>query len=136
LDKCRLTGNKEVSFELIVSKRLLESHVFSQLDTFFARNLEYRELFMAKVDIYTKAYCPFCTHAIALLEHKLAVHPSLQVDEINIGGDMMLREKMIERSNGGYTVPQIFIDDVHVGGCDQLVALEMNQQLDAMLTNN
>lgn len=91
---------------------------------------------MAKVDIYTKAYCPYCTHAITLLKHKLAAHPSLQVDEINIGGDMSLREKMIERSGGGYTVPQIFIDDVHVGGCDQLVALEMNKQLDALLVAN
>ena len=91
---------------------------------------------MAKVDIYTKAYCPYCTRAIALLEHKSAVHPSLQVDEINIGGDMALREKMIERSRGSYTVPQIFIDDVHVGGCDELIALEMNQQLDALLAAN
>ena len=91
---------------------------------------------MAKVDIYTKAYCPYCTHAITLLKHKLAAHPLLQVDEINIGRDMALREKMIERSGGGYTVPQIFIDDVHVGGCDQLVALEMNKQLDALLAAN
>ncbi len=90
---------------------------------------------MAKVDIYTKAYCPFCTRAIALLEHKLTTHPSLKVDEIDIGGNMALREKMIERSNGGYTVPQIFINDVHVGGCDQLVALEMNQALDALLAD-
>ncbi len=88
---------------------------------------------MAKVDIYTKAYCPFCTHAIALLEDKLSVHPLVQVEKISIDGDMQLREKMIERSNGGYTVPQIFIDDVHVGGCDQLVALERNNQLDALL---
>jgi len=91
---------------------------------------------MAKVDIYTKAYCPYCTRAIALLEHKQAEHPSLQIDEIDIGGDMTLREKMIERSGGGYTVPQIFIDGVHVGGCDELVALEMNKQLDAMLAAN
>jgi len=91
---------------------------------------------MAKVDIYTKAYCPFCTRAMALLEQKQATHPLLQVDEINIGSDMALREKMIERSNGGYTVPQIFIDDVHVGGCDQLVSLEINQALDALLAAN
>ncbi len=91
---------------------------------------------MAKVDIYTKAYCPFCTRAIALLEHKLAAHPTLQVEEISIDGDMALREHMIARSNGGYTVPQIFIDDVHVGGCDQLVGLEMNDQLDALLAAN
>jgi len=88
---------------------------------------------MAKVDIYTKAYCPYCTHALALLEQKLLAHTSLQVKKISIDGDMALREKMIERSGGEYTVPQIFIDDVHVGGCDELVALEMNSQLDAML---
>ena len=88
---------------------------------------------MAKVDIYTKGYCPFCTRAIALLEQKQLQHPSLQVEEISIDGNMALREKMIARSNGGYTVPQIFIDDVHIGGCDQLVALEMNNKLDALL---
>ncbi|MBL4940178.1 MAG: glutaredoxin 3 [Colwellia sp.] len=88
---------------------------------------------MAKVDVYTKAYCPFCTRAMALLEHKLTAHPSLHVEEMSIDGDMALREKMINRSSGGYTVPQIFIDDVHIGGCDQLVALEMNKQLDALL---
>ena len=91
---------------------------------------------MAKVDIYTKSYCPYCSHALALLEQKLLSHPTLIVDEISIDGDMALREKMIERSNGGYTVPQIFIDDVHVGGCDQLVALERNNQLDALLTKD
>ncbi len=91
---------------------------------------------MTEVDIYTKAYCPFCTQAIALLEHKLAAHPSLKVNKINIDGDIALRKKMIKRSNGGYTVPQIFINNVHVGGCDQLMALEMNKQLDALLTNN
>jgi glutaredoxin 3 len=88
---------------------------------------------MAKVDIYTKAYCPYCSHAIALLEQKLSVHSTLKVEEISIDGDMALREKMIERSKGGYTVPQIFIDDVHIGGCDQLVALERNDELDALL---
>lgn len=91
---------------------------------------------MAKVDIYTKAYCPYCTRAMALLEHKRAEYPSLDINEIDIGSDMTLRDKMIERSGGGYTVPQIFIDGVHVGGCDQLLALEMNQQLDALLAAN
>ncbi|NQY86726.1 MAG: glutaredoxin 3 [Colwellia sp.] len=88
---------------------------------------------MAKVEIYTKAYCPFCTRAIALLEHKAAALLALKVDEISIDSDMVLREKMIARSSGGYTVPQIFINDVHIGGCDQLVALEMNNKLDALL---
>ena len=89
---------------------------------------------MAKVEIYTKAYCPYCTRAVALLEHKLAELPSVQVEEISIDGDMALRDKMIARSNGGYTVPQIFIDDAHIGGCDQLVALAMRNELDMLLT--
>jgi len=83
---------------------------------------------MTKVDIYTKAYCPYCTHALALLKSK-----SVAYQEIKIDGDMTLREAMIERSQGSYTVPQIFIDDVHIGGCDQLVALEMNNKLDTLL---
>lgn len=91
---------------------------------------------MATVDIYTKDYCPYCSHALALLEQKQSEYPSLQVNQIGIDGDMTLREKMIERSKGSYTVPQIFIDDVHVGGCDQLVALENNNQLDALLSKN
>jgi glutaredoxin 3 len=88
---------------------------------------------MSKVEIYTKSYCPFCTRAIALLEHKAADFPGMNVEEISINSDMALREKMITRSKGSYTVPQIFIDDVHIGGCDELVALEMNHKLDALL---
>jgi glutaredoxin 3 len=89
---------------------------------------------MAKVEIYTKGYCPFCTRATALLEHKAAALSGLNVEQISIDGDMALREKMIARSNGSYTVPQIFINDVHIGGCDQLVTLEMNNKLDALLS--
>ena len=90
---------------------------------------------MAKVTIYTKEYCPYCSHAIALIEHKKTIHPSLKLEKISIDGDMTLREKMIKRSQGSFTVPQIFINDVHVGGCDQLVALERINQLDTLLIN-
>ena len=83
---------------------------------------------MANVEIYTKVYCPYCTHALALLKNK-----SADYNEIKIDGDMAMRSTMIERSNGGYTVPQIFINDVLVGGCDELVALERNNQLDALV---
>ena len=83
---------------------------------------------MAKVEIYTKKYCPYCTKAIALLKHKLA-----DFQEIKIDGDTALRELMIERSQGSYTVPQIFINDVHVGGCDELESLERANKLDASL---
>lgn len=84
---------------------------------------------MAKVEIYTKAYCPYCSHAIALLKSK-----SVKYTEIKIDSDMAMRNVMIERSHGAYTVPQIFINDLHVGGCDQLVDLERNQKLDDLLT--
>jgi glutaredoxin 3 len=83
---------------------------------------------MAKVEIYTKTYCPYCTRAMALLKHK-----AVDFQELKIDGDMALREVMIERGQGSYTVPQIFINDIHVGGCDELMALEMNHQLDALL---
>jgi glutaredoxin 3 len=83
---------------------------------------------MAIVEIYTSAYCPFCTRAVALLKQK-----SVDFKEMNIGANPELRNVMIERSNGGYTVPQIFINDTHVGGCDQLMALEFDGKLDALL---
>ena len=83
---------------------------------------------MAKIDIYTKAYCPYCSHAIALLKSK-----SVDYTEIKIDGDMAMRSTMIERSKGASTVPQIFINDAHVGGCDQLVDLERSNQLDTLL---
>ena len=68
------------------------------------------------------------TIALALLKNK-----SADYNEIKIDGDMAMRSAMIERSNGGNTVPQIFINDVLVGGCDELVALERSNQLDALL---
>ncbi len=84
---------------------------------------------MAKVEIYTKAYCQYCVHAKALLEQK-----SVDFKEIRLDLEPSLRAKMIERSQGGYTVPQIFINNNHIGGCDQLVALDANKQLDVLLT--
>lgn len=83
---------------------------------------------MPNIDIYTKAYCPYCTHALALLKKK-----AVSYNEIKIDGDMTKRSAMIERSHGSYTVPQIFINDTHVGGCDELVALDMSKQLDELL---
>ena len=83
---------------------------------------------MAKVEIYTKAYCSYCTHAIALLSQK-----AITFEEVKIDGNSTLRNLMIERSQGAYTVPQIFINDEHIGGCDQLVALESTKQLDILL---
>lgn len=81
-----------------------------------------------KVEIYTKVTCGFCQHAKTLLKKK-------QVDfkEIKIDGNSALRNKMIERSNGAFTVPQIFINDKHIGGCDDLYALQANNKLDKLL---
>ena len=84
---------------------------------------------MAQVDIYTKGYCPFCHRALALLNHK-----NVQYNEIKIDQQPQLRESMIERANGAYTVPQIFIGDTHVGGCDDLMAMERANKLDSLLT--
>ncbi|AEX54190.1 glutaredoxin 3 [Rahnella aquatilis] len=82
---------------------------------------------MAKIEIYTKATCPYCHRAKALLNSKGA-----SFVEIAIDGDADKREKMIARS-GRSTVPQIFIDGQHVGGCDDLHALDARGGLDPML---
>jgi glutaredoxin 3 len=83
---------------------------------------------MAQVTIYTKAYCPYCVRAKALLGQK-----GVQFDEIKIDEQPELRPAMIERANGRTTVPQIFIGDTHVGGCDDLFALEAAGTLNSML---
>ncbi len=83
---------------------------------------------MSKVEIYTKGYCPFCHRAKALLQSK-----GVEYVEIPIDQQPELRETMIQRANGGYTVPQIFINDEHIGGCDDLYALESQHALDKLL---
>ncbi|GAA0491203.1 MULTISPECIES: glutaredoxin 3 [Tatumella] len=82
---------------------------------------------MPVIDIYTKQTCPFCHRAKALLEKKGAAF-----NEIAIDGDAEKRAGMIERS-GRSTVPQIFIDGKHIGGCDDLYALEAEHGLDPLL---
>lgn len=82
---------------------------------------------MAHIEIYTKATCPFCHRAKALLESKGAAFEELPID-----GDAAKREVMIERS-GRTTVPQIFIDEQHIGGCDDLFALDASGGLDPLL---
>ena len=83
---------------------------------------------MAVVEIYTKETCPYCYRAKQLLAQKQVSYQEYKIDY-----DNDLREKMITRSNGGYTVPQIFINDKLVGGCDELYALHAEDQLDALL---
>lgn len=83
---------------------------------------------MAKIEIYTKAFCPYCTRAKALLDGKQAEYEEF---DITMGGPK--RQEMIERANGGTTVPQIFIDGKHIGGSDDLAALERRGALDPLL---
>ena len=83
---------------------------------------------MAKVEIYTKFLCPFCTRAKKLLETKGA---AFEEYDISMGGPK--RAEMIERSGGRTTVPQIFIDDRHIGGSDDLAALDRAGGLDPLL---
>ena len=82
---------------------------------------------MPKVTVYTKPFCPYCTRALGLLAQK-----GVAVDEIEAGYDPALRKQMIERS-GRYTYPQIFVGETHVGGCDDLLALERAGRLDPLL---
>ncbi|HEX8383822.1 MAG TPA: glutaredoxin 3 [Sphingomonas sp.] len=83
---------------------------------------------MAHVEIYTKAFCPYCSRAMRLLESK-GVTP--EEHDITMGGPR--RAEMIERSAGGSTVPQIFIDGRHIGGSDDLAALDRRGGLDPLL---
>jgi glutaredoxin 3 len=82
---------------------------------------------MAHVVIYTRPFCGYCGRAVALLREKGA-----DFTEIEAGMDPALRREMVERS-GRNTFPQIFIDETHVGGCDELVALDRAGRLDDML---
>lgn len=83
---------------------------------------------MQKIDIYTKGYCPYCKRARSLLEAKGAAYNNIEIDK-----QPELRDGMIERAKGASTVPQIFIGDTHVGGCDDLFALDSQGKLDGLL---
>jgi len=82
---------------------------------------------MPKVIIYSKDPCPYCVRAKMLLQRK-----GQEFTEIKITDDET-REEMMKKSGGRMTVPQIFIDDFHVGGCDDLYALDAAGKLDQML---
>ena len=83
---------------------------------------------MPKITIYTTMLCPYCVMAKRLLKQKGA-----SFDEINIGMSSSKRMEMQQRAGGKHTVPQIFIDEQHVGGCDELYALERVGKLDPLL---
>ena len=81
-----------------------------------------------QVEIYTWSSCPFCIRAKALLNKK-----DVKFTEYCIDGDEEARAKMAQRANGSRSLPQIFIANQHLGGCDELYALERSGQLDSLL---
>ena len=83
---------------------------------------------MAKVEMYSTMWCPYCARARALLEHK-----GVAFTEIDLMDEPGRRDEMIRRANGRTTVPQIFIDGEHIGGCDDMVALDRAGGLDKKL---
>lgn len=80
------------------------------------------------VEIYTWSRCPFCIRAKALLDRK-----AVDYTECCIDGDEDARDAMSQRAGGRRSVPQIFVDDAHIGGCDDLYALDRQGKLDALL---
>ena len=83
---------------------------------------------MAQIEVYTKAFCPYCTRAKRLLDAKGA-----DFREIDVTMDRTGFEAMVDRANGRRTVPQVFIDGKHVGGSDDLAALDAKGELDALI---
>lgn len=83
---------------------------------------------MTDITIYTKPLCPYCARAMTLLQKKGAAFT-----EIEAAWDPDLKKEMLARSNGKATYPQIFIGGTHVGGCDDLMALDRDGRLDPML---
>jgi glutaredoxin 3 len=83
---------------------------------------------VAKVEIYTKTFCGYCWRARGLLEAK-----GVEFEEYVIDSGGLKREEMIQRAKGRTTVPQIFIDGRHIGGCTDLLALERDGKLNALL---
>lgn len=84
---------------------------------------------MAEIEVYTTPICPYCLSAKDLLRRK-----GVAFLEINVAGEPQRRAEMIARANGRTTVPQIFVGETHVGGCDDLYALEEAGELDRLLT--
>lgn len=83
---------------------------------------------MTQVTIYTKPFCPYCVRAVSLLEKK-----GVAFTEIEAAFDPEKRKEMMQRSNGRATFPQIFIGEAHIGGCDDMMALERDGKLDTLL---
>ena len=86
---------------------------------------------MAKVEVYTTSYCPFCTRAKNLLKSK-----GIAFEEIDVTDDDELRARMVEMAGGRRTVPEIFINGKIVGGFDELKALDLEGKLDDLLSES
>ncbi len=84
---------------------------------------------MPKIEMYSTAVCPYCNRAEMLLMNK-----GMKIEKIMIDQDVEAFRAMLTRSNGRRTVPQIFIDDRHIGGFDDLYALDIGGELDPLLT--
>ena len=82
----------------------------------------------AKIEIYSGDYCPYCMRAKALLKQR-----GLDFIEYNVQSEPEKREEMMKRSQGARTIPQIFINNQHLGGCDDLYAIDKKGELDAWL---
>ena len=85
---------------------------------------------MLPVEIYTTPSCGFCHAAKRLLTQK-----GIGFSEIDVAREPQLRQQMMDRANGGYTVPQIFINEMHIGGYTDMALLDHNDTLDSLLEN-
>lgn len=83
---------------------------------------------MKRIEMYTTVYCPFCVKAKMLLKKK-----KIKFFEIDVSNDESLREKMTNMANGARSVPQIFVDNVHIGDCDKIYKLDQEKKLDKLL---
>ena len=92
------------------------------------RTPEHTSGIVAKVEIYTSIMCPYCSRAVGLLQSK-----NINFEQIDVSMSGALRQTMRSRAGGRTSVPQIFINDIHIGGCDDLMALESAGHLDVLL---
>ncbi len=90
--------------------------------------IDQRKTEVAKVEIYTTSYCPYCMRAKSLLRSK-----GVEFTEIDVTDDDAMRQKMVERSGGRRTVPEIFVNGKIIGGYDELNALNVRGELDTLL---
>jgi glutaredoxin 3 len=84
---------------------------------------------MPPVVIYTRPYCPYCSRALALLQQKGAAYTEIDDAAFDVGK----KREMVQKANGRSTFPQIFVGERHIGGCDDLMALDRTGELDRIL---